>query len=80
MKDLNAGLFQVVTPGTIFFFQTVGNATKTAQQLSKLPAQRTSLGPCSEPLPWLPAQVRVWSWVLNDSADNTRNTRKQLLF
>lgn len=73
MKDYNKGLCQVVTPGIIFSLTDMvfGNATKTAQELCSLPRQRTSQGPCSEPLLWLPAQVRISSWELSDSADAT---------
>lgn len=66
-------LCQVVAPCIfsliIYTDRMVGNATKTAQDLCSLPRQRTSQGPCSESLLWLPGQVSIWSWVLNDSAD-----------
>lgn len=82
MKDLNEGICQIFKPGTtlsLIVHMPVENATKPAQQLSNFPVQRTSLEPCSELLLWLPAQERVWSWVLNGSADTTPNARKQLL-
>lgn len=64
MKEITRGLCQVVTPGIIFSLviytdMPEGNDTKTEQRFSDSPAQGTSPGPCSEPLLWLPAQVRL---------------------